>query len=264
MSELSTPQTQVEKYREYLAEDPANRVILAADIRTVDQITRIDKRVIERAGIVKIGHKLHNSASWPAAMRLFHNHRARGMFIDARYSENPDQTEQNVQWLKDSLIRTSTDGPTKMVSVDVVKASEEALMRAVMVRGAFLIIGETIQPSMPDEECRRKFRVPSKEAVRLFSQIAAQNDLQGVSASPREMDVIADDPDCSSLIRIATGIREHGDSNNDQHRTETAYTAIANGAEMIVVGRSVLSLPYDEQLDKLESIIESVDRALGL
>lgn len=258
------PHQQIEQFRNYLCEDPANRIILNLDIRRVSELIHIDKRVISRVGMVKIGHELNATASWLVGARALHSRKARGLFFDTRFSENPDQVKSSTQVISESLSSQVSGRYPKMLSVDVVKAESLGLQQAVSVRNNFMIIGETVQPSTSHDECVRKYRRSPADAVMEFSMIAAENGLQGVSCSPLEVAAVARYAQTSHLLRIATGIRELSDHRHDQLRVGTSRSAILSGADMISIGRTVLGLPYEQQYDKLEEIIESVDKAIGI
>lgn len=262
--QMATPRVQIEEFRNYLAEDPANRIILNIDMQSIGDLRHVDRNVIQRVGMVKIGHELNVSASWLTAIRALFARNVRGVFLDTRYSENPFQIGESVRSLATTLSGHVHTGVPKMLSVDVAKADEEGLRNAVAARRSFMVIGETIQPSTPHDECVRKYKRSPKNVVRTLAQIAAENGLQGITASPFEMEVVASDPNTCDLLRIATGIREPGEPHDDQRRVHTTRTAFLNGAEMVSIGRSVLNLPYENQLDKIESIIDSIDKAIGI
>ena len=61
----------------------------------------------------------------------------------------------------------------------------------------------------------------------------------GVIASPREAALIRALPEAAGRLIVTPGVRPAGSDAGDQKRIETPATAIANGADHIVVGRPI-------------------------
>ena len=82
---------------------------------------------------------------------------------------------------------------------------------------------------------------PAEAALRL-ARLAQDNGLGGVVASPLDASAIraACGPD---FLIVCPGIRPAGAAPDDQRRIQTPRAAIAAGADMLVVGRSITRAP---------------------
>ena len=77
------------------------------------------------------------------------------------------------------------------------------------------------------------------ELVQLRAARALEAGADGVIASPREAALIRALPEAAGRLIVTPGVRPAGSDAGDQKRIETPATAIANGADHIVVGRPV-------------------------
>ena len=80
---------------------------------------------------------------------------------------------------------------------------------------------------------------PGATVARL-ARLAADCGLDGVVASPREIQLIRETIDSPGFLIVTPGIRSGDDATNDQKRTLTAAEAISAGADYLVVGRPIL------------------------
>jgi orotidine-5'-phosphate decarboxylase len=65
--------------------------------------------------------------------------------------------------------------------------------------------------------------------------------LDGVVASPREIEPIRQAISQPNFLIVTPGIRSSNDAGDDQKRTLTAAAAISAGADYVVVGRPILT-----------------------
>lgn len=255
------PTDTVENVRDYLAVDPRRRVVLALDHINIKDMLFVDSEVISSVGAVKIGNELHSRHGWAAISRFLTAKRAvQGVYYDARFSDNPDQTAA----LMDVFNSTRRDDSIQpgIVSLDVLGASDEALRRAVANRGKFLLITETVQPSLDQGDCFRRHRRSIAEVVYDAAQIAEETGLHGTTSSVEGLKLMAEDPALGGLIRVVSGIRVSGDTLGDQKLVCNPGDAVRSGAEMLVIGRSILEAPNGDQIGRLNQIANEIQAAL--
>jgi len=79
-----------------------------------------------------------------------------------------------------------------------------------------------------------------RSVVSGWSQLAADCGLDGVVASPQEIEIIRAAVNKPDFVIVTPGIRPAGDAADDQRRVRTAAEAIRAGADYLVVGRPIL------------------------
>lgn len=248
---------QVEILRKHLVEDPVKRIVLAVDCRDLAQAITLDKSVIEKVGMVKVGNELHNSIGWPKIVDFFNRRHASSYYFDARFSETPNQMEELIDWFSRST-RTvlANEG---IISLDVLGASDIALKSAAKNRGDFMLITETVQPSMTEADCLKRHRRTAGEVVLDAAGIALETGLQGFTSSAHEIPEVANEVSLSGLLRVASGIRIDGDNLGDQVRISDPRTAVEMGADLLVVGHSIIE--HQDQYERMMRIADEISRA---
>jgi orotidine-5'-phosphate decarboxylase len=203
-----------------------DRLIVAIDRSSRDEILRLADALQGAAGILKIGLQAF-VANGPSIVREVISRGAK-VFLDLKIHDIPN-TAQHAVAEADSLGAT-------MVTVHT--AGGEAMLRACAI-DTTLVLGVTILTSLDEDGLHAVgFNgTPLDNAVRL-AKLAQKAGLRGVVASPHEIGAIRDA--CGSEMRIVVpGIRPEGSDTGDQRRTTTPAEAIAVGADYIVVGRPI-------------------------
>jgi len=96
------------------------------------------------------------------------------------------------------------------------------------------------------------------DAVRRLARLSQRARLDGVVASPHEVDLIREA--CGSGMLIVTpGIRPEGAAQGDQARHATPAAALEAGAGYIVVGRPICNAP--DPAREAEAIVRELEAA---
>jgi orotidine-5'-phosphate decarboxylase len=105
-------------------------------------------------------------------------------------------------------------------------------------QGRAKLLGVTVLTSLAEDDLRADGIGGSmREAVVRRAQLAVQAGIAGVVCSPQEVaDVRAA---CPSLLLVVPGVRPAGAELGDQKRVATPASAIAAGADYLVVGRPI-------------------------
>ena len=116
------------------------------------------------------------------------------------------------------------------------------------------ILGVTILTSFSNSSIKKIGHTKSiKDLVRQQAKLAKEAKLDGVVCSAYEINIVKR---VSKKIKIFTpGIRLAGDKKNDQKRVMTPAEAFKNGANSIVIGRSVTA----GNIKKFSKLIKSLD-----
>jgi orotidine-5'-phosphate decarboxylase len=209
---------------------PRDRLVVAVDLSSRDDILRLADRLHGVAGVLKLGLQSF-IANGPSIVREVV---ARGerVFLDLKIHDIPNTAKHAV-----------AEAAALGASIATVHAAGgEAMLRA-CGNDSMLVLGVTILTSLDDAELERIgfTGAPLPNAVRL-AKLTQEAGLRGVVASPLEIEAIREA--CGAGFTILTpGIRPSGSDAGDQRRTMTPREAVAAGADYIVVGRPITAAP---------------------
>jgi orotidine-5'-phosphate decarboxylase len=203
-----------------------DRLIVAADLSTRDEILALADELHGVAGVLKIGLQAF-VANGPSLVR---DVVARGerVFLDLKLHDIPNTVQH-----------AAAEAASLGVSMLTVHASGGAEMLRAAATDRMLVLAVTVLTSLDARELANVgfAASPMETAVRLAS-LARDAGLRGVVASPLEIGAIR--AACGSEFVIVTpGIRAVGSDAGDQKRTMSAGEAIRAGADYIVVGRPI-------------------------
>ncbi|MEO6486733.1 MAG: orotidine-5'-phosphate decarboxylase [Thermoanaerobaculia bacterium] len=204
----------------------SDRLIVAADFSTRDDILRLADEMHGVAGLIKIGLQAF-IANGPGLVREIAG-RGEKIFLDLKLHDIPNTVAH-------AAAEAASLGAAMLT---VHAAGGEAMLRAA-ASDRLLVLGVTILTSLgqPDLEQIGFTGTAITNAVRLAA-LAKKAGLGGVVASPLEIEAIR--TACGPELRIVTpGIRPAGEQRGDQQRTMSPADAIRAGADYIVVGRPI-------------------------
>ena len=205
---------------------PRDRLVVALDISTRDDVLRLVDQLHDAAGVFKIGLQAFTSLG-PSIVREVV---ARGerVFLDLKIHDIPNTASH-------AIAEVASLG----ASMTTVHASGgEAMLRA-CAHDSVLVLGVTILTSLADSELAPiGFAGGVAENASRLALLAQRNGLRGVVSSPREIAAIREA--CGrDFVILTPGIRPSGADAGDQRRTMTPREAITAGADYIVVGRPI-------------------------
>ena len=202
-----------------------DRLIVALDRSSRDDILRLADQLHDAAGALKIGLQAF-VANGPAIVREIVA-RGQRVFLDLKIHDIPNTAQHAV----------AEAAALGAAIVTVHTAGGEAMLRA-CARDDILVAGVTILTSLEEADLEPIgfAGTVADNAVRL-ARLAQSCGLRAVVSSPREIAAIRQA--CGDLTIIVPGIRPAGSEAGDQRRTTTPAAAIAAGASYIVVGRPI-------------------------
>lgn len=218
-----------------------DRLIVAADLSSRDDILRLVDELRGAAGVFKIGLQAF-VANGPSLVREIVAGGEK-VFLDLKIHDIPNTAGHAV-----------SEAENLGASIVTVHASGGAAMLQACANTRALVLGVTILTSLDDAEVTRiGFHGSAMESAVRLARLAQSSGLRGVVASPHEIAKIREA--CGSDFVILTpGIRPEGEAVGDQRRTMTPRDAIRAGADYIVVGR-----PITNAKSRREAALQIVD-----
>jgi orotidine-5'-phosphate decarboxylase len=214
-------------------------LLVALDVDSAAEARALADRLRGAVGGFKIGSRLFTSEG----PRLVDELVSRGdrVFLDLKFHDIPNTVTGAVAaatrlgvW----MVNVHASGGSAMLRAARAAADEEADRRS---RPAPLVIAVTMLTSL-DQQALTEIGVsePMASQVGRLAALAEQCGLDGVVASPQEIEIIR--RRCGRQFVVVTpGIRGAGDQKGDQTRTLSAAEALAAGATYLVVGRPILA-----------------------
>ena len=206
------------------------RLILALDTSGTQEGEALLDRV-GRACKVKVGPRLFALGGERFVRGLVD--RGHRVFLDLKLHDIPNTVAQAVEvyarWGLWALTVHTAGGRGMM------RAAQEAA-------GSLLLLGVTVLTSLEGEAWAEAHRgCALEEALRDRAALAAAAGLGGLVCSPRDLGIVRGA--APGLATVVPGIRLAGDGVQDQARVDTPGRALAQGADYLVVGRSILGAP---------------------
>ncbi|WP_031516149.1 orotidine-5'-phosphate decarboxylase [Desulfofalx alkaliphila] len=236
------------------------KLIVALDVDSLDKALALVDKLAPHVGMFKVGMELFN-AEGPQAVRAI---RERGgkVFLDLKMHDIPTTVAKAARVLTRhgaSIINLHAGGGLAMMQAAAQAVEEEAGALGIECP---LVIAVTVLTSMDQSAMNNQLNIPGtvEEQVVHWAKLAQQAGLQGVVASPLEIESIR--AACGHDFSIVTpGIRPAGVKKDDQHRIMTPAKAIERGASYLVVGRPITAA--DNPVDAARSIVEEITRVSG-
>ena len=231
-----------------LAMQARDRLVVAVDVSTRDEVLALVDELHGSVGVFKVGLQAF-IANGPSIVREVVRQGER-VFLDLKIHDIPNTAQHAV-----------AEEVSLGASILTVHASGgESMLRAcAAAAGDALVLAVTVLTSLDAQQLSEIgfAAAPFGTAVNL-ARLANRAGLRGVVASPHEIVAIRDA--CPSPFVILTpGIRPAGADASDQRRTMTPADAIRAGADYIVVGRPITGAKL--RRDAARRIVEEMEKA---
>lgn len=179
---------------------------------------------------VKVGLELYLRHGAAAVHRCREASGGRAVFLDLKLHDIPNTVAGAARAVADLapdiLTVHASGGP------DMVRAAVEALP-------ATAIAGVTVLTSLgPDDLARIGLAGPPLDAVRRLAALAVEAGARALVCSPQEVAAVRAEVGPGVLL-ITPGVRPAGAAVGDQARVATPRQALADGADLLVVGRPI-------------------------
>ncbi len=236
-----------------------DKLIVALDVDSAARALDLFDALRATVGMFKIGAQLFTAAGPDIVRQII----ARGgrIFLDLKFHDIPNTVAAagiEATRLGVSIFNVHASGGAEMMRRTAESVAEIAT-REELAKPR--VIAVTLLTSL-DQKSLEQIGIndePSSVVTRL-SRSAADCGLDGVVASPHEIEIIRQTISSPEFLIVTPGIRSGNDATDDQRRTLTAAEAIRAGADYLVVGRPILNAR--DPVDAARRIAEEIDNAL--
>ncbi len=208
-----------------------DRLIVALDVPNALAGLDLAEKIGDAVSFYKIGLGMLTGGGLALANELKQEHGKR-IFLDMKFFDIGATVESAVK----GIAQYDLDFLTVHGDPHVVVAAKQGAAGS-----SLKILAVTILTSLDRADLDAGLIVPGDvaEIVQTRAARAFEAGADGVIASPREAALIRALPQAAGRLIVTPGVRPTGADAGDQKRIETPATAIANGADHIVVGRPI-------------------------
>jgi orotidine-5'-phosphate decarboxylase len=218
------------------------KIILALDVNDPGYALELVDRFGESISVFKVGLELFTTAG-PSVVREIQD-RGKKVFLDLKFNDIPNTVTRAA--LSAARLGVYMFNVHASSGLEAMKRCREQVIEVCLKENLQRpkILGVTVLTSIAPETLREEFGIQHslRTHVKNLSSLAKQAGLDGVIASGHEVSLIRGRCGDDFLI-ITPGIRPSWYPPDDQQRTMTPRQAVREGADYLVVGRSILDQP---------------------
>ena len=226
-----------------------NKIILALDTSNLNQAIDIAKSIKDKIFTIKIGLELFNS-SGKEGIKKFNEIGIKNLMLDLKLKDIPETVYKAIKSLDDiefGFLTVHGQGGKSMI--------ESAKKAANEIKSKPKIMMVTILTSLNDQNLKELGNDNTvNEQVKKLAMIAKDSEV-GVVCSGHEAKIVRKTIGQNLLI-FTPGIRLIEDGKNDQKRVCTPAESIKNGADKIIMGRSLIKGNIEENINKVSNSIK--------
>ncbi len=217
-------------------------IIVALDVECEEEALDLVIALRDYVGFFKVGLELVNSVGYSVVQKI--KDLGGQIFLDLKFMDIPNTVA--------GASRGAVRQGVKMFNVhtlgglEMMKAAVNAvdLESSKFQSGRPLLLGVTILTSISQSIMNNDLRISGSIGgqVAHLASMASQAGLDGVIASPQEVEVIRNHVSNKMFI-VTPGVRPVWAAANDQKRVMTPGEAIRAGASLVVIGRPITRPP---------------------
>jgi len=238
-----------------------DKLIVALDVDSASQALDLFDALHDVVGMFKIGSQLFTTAGPDVVRQIV----AKGgrVFLDLKFHDIPNTvaaagvvaTRMGV-----SIFNVHASGGEEMMK-RTAAIVDEVCLREELEKPK--VIAVTLLTSM-DEDALAQIGVANKprSVVADWARLAADCGLDGVVASPQEIEVVREAVGKRDFLIVTPGIRSSANPKDDQRRVLSAAEAVRAGADYLVVGRPILNA--DNPAEAAGRIVGEIAAALDI
>ena len=226
-----------------------NKIILALDTTNLEEAINIVKKIKNKIFTIKLGLEFFN-AHGKVGVKRFNEIGFTNLMLDLKLKDIPHTIYKSIKALEDikfGYITIHGQGGKEMIDRAKKAASEIKTNPKIMM--------VTVLTALNDDDLKATGNSSTvKEQVKKLAEMAKEMDVGVVCSGFEAKDVrkiIGPD-----LLIFTPGIRMKNDKKNDQKRICTPSESIKNGANKIIMGRSLIHGNIEENINKVSSSIE--------
>lgn len=231
------------------------KIILALDVADKQHALDIVDRFKDHVGVFKVGLELFISAG-PSVVEEIHK-RSKRVFLDLKLYDITNTASKAA--LAAARLGVYMFNVHASGGLDMMKKCRESVVELCLKENIQKpkILGVTVLTGLTNEVLKNELCIHHslKTHVKHLAKLANEAGLDGVVASGHEVGMIRDNF-LKGFIIVTPGIRASWSPPDDQKRTMTPREAVREGADYIVLGRTVFNQP--EPLKALELITAEI------
>jgi orotidine-5'-phosphate decarboxylase len=234
---------------------PKDRIIFALDVGRFEEAQRFVRLLRDRVGFFKVGKELFTHAG-PKVVDMVQQ-KGQRTFLDLKFHDIPNTVSKASQAstrLGVAMFNVHAMGGVEMMAAAVEAARSTARELAIHKP---IVLGVTVLTSLDNGALKEVgIESPVKEQVERLAKLVRKAGLDGVVASPKEIQLIR--KTCGKDFVIVTpGVRPRHAAKNDQRRVMTPREAIQAGADFLVIGRPIQMA--SDPVEAVERIVEEME-----
>ncbi len=239
---------------------PKDRIILALDVETLEEVESLVNELKDYVGYFKIGLPLIVSYGFEA-VRLIEKLGGK-CYYDSKFHDIPNTVQKAcISLVKNNIhfFNVHIQGGSKMIagSVKAVKAAAKRLDKEPPVILGVTLLSSFGQRTLTTELCVDK---SIEDFVVQLAKVAYDAGLDGVVASAEEAKRIRKEINDKDFIIVCPATRPTWSSVNDQVRVDTPRDAILSGVDYMVVGRPITTA--ENRIAAAQLILDEISTAL--
>jgi len=216
-----------------------DKLIVALDVDSPGRALELFDALRDVVGMFKIGSQLFTTAG-PDLVRQIVSKGGR-VFLDLKFHDIPNTVAAAgvaATRLGVSIFNVHASGGAEMMKRTADAVSETCLKEDLAKPS---VIAVTLLTSI-DKKSLEHIGIAGEpqSVVAGWAQFAADCGLDGVVASPQEIELVRRAVKTADFLVVTPGIRSSSDPGSDQRRVLTAAEAVRAGADYLVVGRPIL------------------------
>ena len=226
-----------------------NKIILALDTTNLEEALDITKKIKNKIFTVKLGLEFFN-AHGKAGVKKFNEIGINNLMLDLKFKDVGTTIYKAIKALDDikfGFLTIHGQGGKAMI--------DEAKKAANEIKCKPKIMMVTILTSLNDEDLKEMGNENSViKQVENLAKVAKEKEI-GIVCSGHEAKAVRKIIGQNLLI-FTPGIRALKDDKDDQRRVCTPIEAIENGANKLIMGRSLIKGNIEENIDKVSNSIK--------
>jgi len=226
-----------------------NKIILALDTSDLESAISIAKKVKNKIFTVKLGLEFFN-AHGKDGIKKFNDVGIKNLMLDIKIKDIGQTAYKAIKALNDiefGFLTVHGQGGKEMI--------EKAKKAANEIKSKPSIMMVTILTALDDNDLKDMGNNNTViEQVEKLAKLARDMDV-GVICSGQEAKIVRKIIG-SNLPIFTPGVRMNDDNKNDQKRVCTPLESIDNGADKIIMGRSLIKGNIEENIDKVSNSIK--------
>ncbi|MEO5355694.1 MAG: orotidine-5'-phosphate decarboxylase [Nitrospirae bacterium YQR-1] len=238
-----------------MTQELINKLCVALDVDTSSAAMELVSKLKNYAGYFKVGFQLFTSEGPQIVKAII----AEGgkVFLDLKFHDIPNTAAKaSIEAMNSgaAIFNLHASGGFEMMSAVSNALNTESAQRNIQKP---VVLAVTVLTSLNGKILNDELRVPGDVQTHVLhlSRLAKEAGLDGVVASAREIKPVREA--CGNgFIILTPGIRPAWSATDDQKRFMTPKEAISSGADIIVIGRPIISAknPVDAAKKVLDEI----------